>query len=372
MHRDEIKKAQSEVKFALLNSDRETLSCIGQTGHGFLIKSLRKPAWFQLCGLTLHTPPARETALLQGDSYADKHQVEMDMNRSYFHSKTHPFRLRKQRSRLSKVFDIIFKTHPALCYYQGLHDIAQVLLLTLSFSHALRLLEHLIFFRLRDFLLPSLEPTLHQLELMMHIIKLRDPELSSELVKLGVQNYFALSWLITWFSHDIEDFGAICRLFDFFIATHPLTVVYACAQLVLDNSLELKHMIRNGSGADNVYTFLCKLPQQLDVETLIRHTCSLCRTLPFPKLDLDSCSISKYSCLRTKGESWELANNSDGPMLFRMHCEDLKASKSITKDKYNSLLPLDLRVSGRSMVAAITVIGIGIVASQYVTSQNPS
>jgi hypothetical protein len=37
---------------------------------------------------------------------------------------------------------------------------------------------------------------------------------------------FALSWLITWFAHVINDPDSIFRIFDFFLATHPLMPIY--------------------------------------------------------------------------------------------------------------------------------------------------
>ena len=41
-----------------------------------------------------------------------------------------------------------------------------------------------------------------------------------------VGQVFALSWLITWYGHVLKDFTTIVRLYDFFLATHPLMPVY--------------------------------------------------------------------------------------------------------------------------------------------------
>ena len=41
--------------------------------------------------------------------------------------------------------------------------------------------------------------------------------------------YYALSWILTWFSHDFEDFSKVARLFDFFIAGNALTPVYTAS-----------------------------------------------------------------------------------------------------------------------------------------------
>jgi hypothetical protein len=37
---------------------------------------------------------------------------------------------------------------------------------------------------------------------------------------------FALSWVITWYSHVIDDLKIILRLYDFFIVTGPLMAIY--------------------------------------------------------------------------------------------------------------------------------------------------
>ena len=45
-----------------------------------------------------------------------------------------------------------------------------------------------------------------------------------------VPPFFALSWVLTWFSHDIVRYHHVTRIFDFLLASHPLMVVYlSCA-----------------------------------------------------------------------------------------------------------------------------------------------
>lgn len=38
--------------------------------------------------------------------------------------------------------------------------------------------------------------------------------------------YYALSWILTWFSHDFEDYEKVVRLLDLFIASHAIMPVY--------------------------------------------------------------------------------------------------------------------------------------------------
>lgn len=58
------------------------------------------------------------------------------------------------------------------------------------------------------------------------------------LTRSEVGQVFALSWLITWYGHVLKDFSTIVRLYDFFLATHPLMPVYfgaavSCCVLLL-------------------------------------------------------------------------------------------------------------------------------------------
>lgn len=49
------------------------------------------------------------------------------------------------------------------------------------------------------------------------------------LLRAEVGTVFALSWLITWFGHVLSDFRHVVRLYDFFLACHPLMPIYFAA-----------------------------------------------------------------------------------------------------------------------------------------------
>ena len=48
-----------------------------------------------------------------------------------------------------------------------------------------------------------------------------------------VGTIFALSWLITWYGHVLSDFRHVLRLYDFFLASHPLMAIYFAAVVSL-------------------------------------------------------------------------------------------------------------------------------------------
>lgn len=94
-------------------------------------------------------------------------------------------------------------------YYQGLHDVASVLLLVAGEPAAFDILCHLATGHLRDATRSSLDPVIELLGLMGPIVAAADPELASYLAKQGLPPFYALSWFITWFSHDLADFGEV-------------------------------------------------------------------------------------------------------------------------------------------------------------------
>ena len=60
-----------------------------------------------------------------------------------------------------------------------------------------------------------------------------DAEVHSHLFDCEMEPFFALSWIITWFSHDVRDTSLVKRLFDFFISSHPLMSVYMSVAMMI-------------------------------------------------------------------------------------------------------------------------------------------
>lgn len=69
--------------------------------------------------------------------------------------------------------------------------------------------------------------------IIMPLIGAFDSEVHSHLLHCQIEPFFALSWIITWFSHDIRDTVLVKRLFDFFIASHALMPIYMSIAMVL-------------------------------------------------------------------------------------------------------------------------------------------
>lgn len=58
------------------------------------------------------------------------------------------------------------------------------------------------------------------------LLRIMDPEVHAHLYACGMEPFFALSWMLTWFSHDIRDTALVKRLFDCFLVSHPLMPIY--------------------------------------------------------------------------------------------------------------------------------------------------
>ena len=57
-----------------------------------------------------------------------------------------------------------------------------------------------------------------------------------------VGTIFCLSWLITWYGHVLDDAKHTVRLYDFFLASHPLMPIYLAAAVRIHLLLVLAHL----------------------------------------------------------------------------------------------------------------------------------
>ena len=114
-----------------------------------------------------------------------------------------------------------------LHYFQGYHDIVQVLLLVLGVNAAIAAVSRLSLLRIRDFMLPTMAGTEPHLQLLPAILHAADPTLAGHLSQC--QPFFALPATLTLYAHEIEEYGSIARLFDFLLASEAAVSVYLFA-----------------------------------------------------------------------------------------------------------------------------------------------
>lgn len=238
--------------------------------------------------------------------------------------------LNRRKQDLSHVILDVLRRHPALCYFQGYHDIVQVFLLVLGPEHAPAAVARLSLLRIRDFMLSSLEPALAQLELLRPILRAADPILYDHLPKS--QPSFALAGTITMFAHNIQDYKDITRLFDFFLARHAVMPIYLFAAVVLSKRDELLEI--DSEDEDILYVMLSKLPDPFDVEFHIAHTVELYERLPPASLDSwEWWRISSSSVLKSSATSASLRALSleDGEMFLAQQEKDLRRQQALRR-----------------------------------------
>lgn len=74
---------------------------------------------------------------------------------------------------------------------------------------------------------------LELLRLLLPILEEVDAPLHAHIAASGVQPFFGLSWVITWFAHNLPQLPQAARLFDLFLASHPLMPLYASAAVLV-------------------------------------------------------------------------------------------------------------------------------------------
>lgn len=198
--------------------------------RGIVSNKLRKRVWPILLGLPEHASHSQASyEKLSAQEHRDFQVVEVDVQRSLwtFTPLWSDDKRDAKRQQLRRVLNAtVAHSGGDACYYQGLHDVASVLLMVGGEAFAFRLLCHLTTCQLRDCTRPTLDAVMEQLPLVIHILRYADVQLAAHITASGILPYFALSWYITWFAHNVSGLEAAARLFDLFVASHPLMPLY--------------------------------------------------------------------------------------------------------------------------------------------------
>lgn len=155
--------------------------------------------------------------------------VEVDVQRSLwsFTAGCSDEELQQRRRQLKRLINAAINYHSGeVFYYQGLHDVAGVLLLVLGEAAAFPALSRLALTHLRDATRPALDAVVELLGFLYPILEAHDRTLVTSLRKHNLPPYFALSWCLTWFAHDTKSLQDVCRLFDVFLSSPPLMPLY--------------------------------------------------------------------------------------------------------------------------------------------------
>ncbi|KAK1829164.1 rab-GTPase-TBC domain-containing protein [Podospora conica] len=331
--------SHSEKEEAILKAcqwrDLEALKALAVSSGGFLTDALRQQAWPILLGL----PPGytgteeKEPDWRDLPRHRDEDQVRLDVDRAfiYYPEIRSEAELTRQKAELSALILEVLRRHPYLHYFQGYHDICQVLLLVLPPPLRAPSVSRLSVLRIRDFMLPTLSPALSQLRLIPDILLAADPQLWRHLSQ--VEPFFALSGTLTMYAHDITTLGAISRLFDVLLAREPAFSVYLFAAIVRARRAEL--FATPADEPEMLHSILCKLPRPLDIDALVAEAGRLCDAHPPERLAAWRSGISRNSVLRTARDAEACAAQTmeDGEVFFRRHVAELKWLEKCDKAK---------------------------------------
>ncbi|SCW00069.1 LAFE_0B08768g1_1 [Lachancea fermentati] len=267
-------KAQA-VSFALREDDLSTLQKLGASRSGFVNHSLRRRAWSKLLNSTMTV----DTSLSDNSEslpHKDEHQVSLDVKRTFGSvedQQTKEF----LRQTLESTIVRMLRKYPQLSYYQGYHDVVSVFVLVFTqegrldddqgssectsrevsidgsddqenlsnSSSSTKLLDDSLLLvdsdalfeavevftlvYLRDFLMSSLAFTIDQLKVIPWIVKKKDEEFYNKFQLAKIDPFFALSSILTIFSHDLksccnDDRGIVFQIFDLVISFQSMMV----------------------------------------------------------------------------------------------------------------------------------------------------
>jgi hypothetical protein len=147
----------------------------------------------------------------------------------------------------------------------------------------------------RDALQPTILPIIDQLELIYVFLWKLDPELHACMYMDNIPAFFALSWRITWFAHDVSDVAAVERWFDVFLASpNKLLPIYSAVALLLLKRDDILSALNRDSSISSLHSFLRSLPENslfadpehVFLEKWIEKTMVLSQTHPKSSFDI--------------------------------------------------------------------------------------
>ncbi|KAI1422291.1 rab-GTPase-TBC domain-containing protein [Xylaria sp. FL1777] len=325
-HTSASELGKARILDACERRDIEELRVIAIEPGGFLSDQLRSRAWPILLGFDADAASDGSmevsTSWRQLPQHRDEEQVKLDVNRSfvYYPNDNSQAELEEKKSELSDLITQVLRQQPYLCYFQGYHDICQVLLLVLPAALRALAVSRLSVLRIRDFMLPTLAPALVQLRLIPDLLQAADAELYRHLSRN--EPYFALSDTLTMFAHNVQRYRDIARLFDALLAREQVFSLYVFTQIVLRRRDEL---LFEHEEPDMLHFALSKLPPDLDLEAVVAEAARLFDRHP-PESLRSWRRISAASVLKTTRDVGALGRQTlrDGRALFETQVRELR------------------------------------------------
>lgn len=278
------------INEALLEGDLKRVRQLAAI-RGLVTSSLRRTVWPLLLGVDAQAcyrsepPPAPEApAPRSARAVRDASTIAQDVARCLHNNDSYvgDHNREQLRARLAALLSSVVDGEH-VHYYQGLHELAAVLLLEVGEGVAHHMLKRLVVTHLRDNTRAALDAVTETLQLVPLVIQRVDPRLARHLQLLEVSPYFSISWVITWLTHHVRKMGTIARFFDLFLASHPLMPLYVYTA----GMLAVRDDILARDEMEDVHTYLVNLDMTalgLTVDELIASAVTLMHNHPPARL----------------------------------------------------------------------------------------
>ncbi|XP_005093564.1 TBC1 domain family member 20 [Aplysia californica] len=316
---------------------------------GLVNKSLRQRVWpLLICANTNNVTPKPSQEEMEACSKT-YNQVVMDVNRSS--SRFPPGIDDTVRMAVKdKLVDLIMRVmlkNKQLKYYQGFHDVCITFLLCMDEDLAFAMVEKLAMSYMREYLDDTMERTSLLLNTIYPLVNKCNPELCEHMQRNDLGTIFALSWVITWFSHVLGDIKRIMRVFDFFLASHRMMPVYLSAAFVLYREQDI---FDAGDEMGYIHKCLSTMPSDLPIEYLLERAGDLYLQYPPTEISRD-------------------------PMLIRLNREVFEHFNRIDSQNARRLARANSDARGRlfvrmTMWTVTAVIGVAIAVLYHAYSEN--
>ena len=275
--------ASANLAKAVADNDVKALKKFARRTNGFQTAEIRRKVWPLILGVNRYETVEFRSYQRSGE-HSDDSQIRCDVDRSMWSvSSTTQWNdsLRSvRRNALYHIIRAIISRNSSLHYYQGFHDVVSIFVLVLEDDYlAFQVAERVATVFLADCMREDFVVISEVMRFIFPLLEASDPEVTNVLKTAGIEPYFVVSWLLTWFSHDVKDLGVVSRIFDVMLCSHPLYCLYMCAALVVENRDEIL-TCENDFGT--LHTCLVHMPRKdpLSVEVLIVTADALLKRCP--------------------------------------------------------------------------------------------
>ncbi|XP_046386155.1 uncharacterized protein LOC124155961 [Ischnura elegans] len=151
-------------------------------------------------------------------------------------------------------------------------------------SVALKMLEHVSLNHFRDCMGRTMDATSHLLHHVFPIVEREDRALCDFLDESGVGTMFCLPWVLTWFSHNINNHDIVVRLYDYFLASPVASPLYIAAAIILHRKNDI---FETECEMPALHGLLSKIPDDLPFEKVLVKASDLYEAYPPESLKSD-------------------------------------------------------------------------------------